>query len=268
MKGHESAPLWKSTVSSCAAEFMCAVAWPLNLCFYSWLPRHSQVYVVGGLVVWPVISTIIIMLAPRNNPPRISSSAIFMEMIHDNTHRLRHVEQESTELGILRLCLHWLGGFIGYFLLNMVVDREYVEDRLNLIVWEPFGRNFNQYAILGLHVGVLGIMGAAWLRSAQSPRRIHQERRSRLLIAIETYAWTACLLFPWGGPSFSIGSYLWVANAFGLPSVSVLLAMGVVSITGAIVAIFLCELSYGTGSDADVDIALSNPRGLRKGKLN
>jgi hypothetical protein len=42
----------------------------------------------------------------------------------------------------------------------------------------------------------------------------------------------------------------------------------VVSIAGAMVAIFWCELSYGTGSDADVDIALSNPRGLRKGKLN
>ncbi len=225
-------------------EFLVSLSWGLEVALLALVevtevkrgtPDLYAACALVVLVVWPVVTSCLICLAPSDNVPRVTAGVVVLDMFYEAPEHSDHrrVRPDSLVGSCVRLLLQWLGGFIGYaFLLSWFPRVEYHL----FAIWNSLGANVNGFVVYGAQIVVNGCAGAMWLHQASEPRG-----PSRFLSAMQSGTWLAGLLFPWGGPSFSMASYLWVQNGYLLASVVIPMAMCVSALGSALISAVLFE---------------------------
>lgn len=290
--------------ASLAGEYVLALAWPLSTVLYAWLSPLLAT-LVGGLIVWPSLVWLVSLTCPRKNPPRVSPAFIVVDGFYlspaslDPRWRQREsttVQTEGSILALIRLALHWLGGFSGFYLLNLCLGddlRVSVEHGLDS-VWSSLrwafiggggsvsipagplaaGGNGALY-LFAFHVFIQGFIGSLQMRyfslaQAHTDDRAHAPKNSVQVPSLAWYktgTWLASLGYPWAAPHFSLGSFLWVVKAAGLSSLTLMAASFLSCLLSAVLAVCLYEASVGR-SARSVKRPILDSDNLRKSEEN
>lgn len=245
--------------SSLAGEYALALLWPLSTVLYAVLPPLIAT-AVGALVVWPVLCFAVHYACPRRMPPRVSPAFILVDCFYlepasrDQEQSQRRLRDdtllrrvESPLLGIVRLLIHWLGTFSGYYLINLAFGPAFrlrVEEGL-AAVWSTLGSTFSfsngGLYVFGIHVLIQALIAMYQMRFFASPDRAGEAYKGPLM---------AALVYPWAAPHFSPGSFLWVTHASGLSSLTLMTATFASCAVSAVVAVFLYEGTLGRSAVA------------------
>lgn len=229
------------TVVSIMTEFLIAALWPLCLAYYAWMQFSPAAAWGAACLTWAIGTTFFIVCTPRLEPPRVTSGAVladvFMRRTEMSLRRPWGIHHASGYEAAARLAAQWFGGFIGFACLPQIASRDAVE----VVMYNIWGRlgSYNVWSVFLLQISIASVMTAIWLRSAAS-----HEPRTDVQKAIHSGAWVGSMMFPWGGPAFSIGSYLWVQNSFTLPSITIIPAMLATTVVSAVMGMIICEASY------------------------
>jgi hypothetical protein len=276
-----SSPLQKRTLTasqklaaSLAGEYVLALAWPLSTVLYAWLSPLLAT-LVGALVVWPLLVRLVSLTCPRKNPPRVSPAFILVDGFYLTPESMRQrgstmTQTEGPVLALIRLALHWLGGFSGFYLLNLCFGEDLrvaVEHGLDSVwsglrwafigssstatVTGPIAGGNGALYVFAFHVFIQGFIGSLQMRYfAVSKIRTYdlaqvQAKSIPRLAWYKTGALFASLGYPWAAPHFSLGSFLWVVKAAGLSSLTLMTASILSCFLSAILAVCLYEASVG-----------------------
>ncbi len=245
----------EKVVVAYGTEFLVSLAWIASYASTLYFVEvdkgniMSAIYganLVTAFIVWPLLSSALIALAPADNIPRVTAGIVVLDMAYEAPSHSdkRRVRPDSIGGSIARLFAQWLGGFVGYaFLLRFF---PHIEHHL-FAVWNSLGSSMNGFVTFGFLIALNGISGAMWLRQAEQP--IEKTGPGRFLSALHTGAWVVIFAVPWGGPSFSMASYLWLQNGYWLASVVIPGAMIISAVASGLLAIVLFEaLREDTGA--------------------
>lgn len=194
-----------------------------------------------------IVSTSSSREVPAPPPPAIIGAFALMDTFFDNGDRTvapeeslpTRVDNANGTLVAARLALQFFAPIILYG----TVTRTFPMIEPSLFqVWRGFlvqERSF--FAILAIQVGIGAAATAMTLRASQVKV---PERPGVFWEMMRSGLWLYLFSFPWGGPSFSLVSYLWVTNAYQQPSVIVVCVSMLVTLAQAVLGKILCELSY------------------------
>lgn len=246
----------RKVAASLAGEYALALLWPLSTVLYALLPPILAT-IVGALLVWPLCVYAILTACPPKMPPRLSPALILLDIFYLPMSRVRgHRETlyrtETAFWSLLRLVLHWLGGFSGFYLLNLCFGQETrlaTETGLST-VWTLLGKfagpdpgtrqgNGNALYLFVLHVALQGIIGGFQMRFFAEVQSSFTPSSSSSFKWLAAFA--SVLGYPWAAPHFSIGSFLWIVHAAGLSSLTLMTASILACPLSALVAALFYE---------------------------
>lgn len=267
--------------SSLAGEYALALLWPLSTITYALLPPLVAT-VLGALVLWPLACFVVHYACPRKMPPRVSPAFILVDCFylepasrdHDSrgdrgggSERERRRARddallkrvESPFLGLVRLLLHWLGTFSGYWLLKEAYGPAFrlrVEEGLH-VVWGQLGSVFafsnGGLYVFAVHVLVQALVALYQMRFFAAIAHSEDDESgddSRVRTGAYKGPLVASLVYPWAAPHFSPGSFLWVTHAIGLSSLTLMTATLASCAVSAVLAVFLYEGTLGRTATA------------------
>lgn len=261
--------------SSLAGEYALALLWPLSTITYALLPPLVAT-VLGALVLWPLACFVVHYACPRKMPPRVSPAFILVDCfylepplnVREDVDRERRRARddailkrvESPFLGLVRLLLHWLGTFSGYWLLKEAYGPAFrlrVEEGLH-VVWGQLGSVFafsnGGLYVFAVHVLVQALVALYQMRFFAAIAHSEDDDESGKDSRVRTGAYkgplVASLVYPWAAPHFSPGSFLWVTHAIGLSSLTLMTATLASCAVSAVLTVFLYEGTLGRTATA------------------
>lgn len=251
----------RKVAASLAGEYALALLWPISTVIYAWLPPLVAT-LVGAVLLWPLGCYIVFSACPKRMQPRVSPAFILVDGFYlerapqpGEARYERRMQQhsrlysvEGPVLALMRLTLHWLGAFSGYYLLRLTFGDELrlaVEQGLGA-VWSFLGSGTGLSEGRAMYMFLLHVM-------TQAAIGMHQMRFFSLSLHSQTHkesvyfkgAMISSLVYPWAAPHFSPGSFLWVTHAVGLSSLTLMTASVLSCLVSAVISVFLYEGTVG-----------------------
>lgn len=239
-----------------AAEFLCAFAWPVSMVGYHYAFKDHEGLAtmawITGFFSYYLTCCLLEHLVTRDDngkdsiPPVISGGLIIHDLVlshvmaDDTVGSLtaRHPKRDPVPVLVLRLLLQFAGATLAYGMARSMFPN--MENGL-LPIWKEMGKNRDFLFVLGMQILIPSVYGAFALRNANIP---YTPVKNELFKYARTGQWLTLLVYPWGGPSFSLVGYLWAQVAYGLPSFGVLFIFIVSSVIQAVFIRILYEVSF------------------------
>jgi hypothetical protein len=233
-------PTWRDTLrrwrraleppfTTLGVEFLCSWAWPMSYIVYASNTSLFTAWFVGWLMYFGIcmtltwINTHLVNVASPS--PSISGAYVVNDLMFENDDRPRFIEKQSNHMLFARLGAQWAGALIG----NGYIESNFPGAKIAMTrLYTDIAGTRSFYMLLVVQIVMGSIQGGFTLRNAQTdPKK--QLTQGIFWDAMRSGVWSSCLVYPWGGPSFSIISYMWVFYAYQQPSLMVL-AVHVISI--------------------------------------
>lgn len=225
----ERHPRFERNIITLGAEFLGGCIWSLSLfplAFPDYIPRNAAI--LYGAALYILLSALLRTLGHVAISGAFVTADLFFDMeVRPPVGRPRLDDTRDTHYeSWARLLMQATGTLVAYGFVSRICPN--LESGMTS-VWEGMrGSGSSLWTYLTLHFVVCSFIGGLSLRCAQIvPKKNAPWRYDNSFISqtVKSGIWCIILTYPWGGPSCSIISFVWVARVYQMSDLTIVIAL-------------------------------------------